>query len=177
MNRLEAPRLVLVPATAELVRMEISDRAALGRALGAAVPDNWPPELLADALPWFADQLEADPVKVGWLCWYGVLRGEGDDPAALAASGGFTGPPTEGSVEMGYSVLPQFQGRGLATEMAAALVAWALSHPDVSRVVAEVSAQNTPSLRLLRRIGFVERGPGREVGHLRFEREAKGLQG
>ena len=159
-------RLRLVPSTAALVRAEIADHAALGAALEADIPANWPPDTLTDALPFFLEQIEAAPDTSGWWGWYALLH----DPAAdvLAASGGFMGPPNNGVVEIGYSVLPQFQRRGLATEMMQALVAWAAQHPGVTQIVAEVDAENEPSRRVLVALGFVEAGAGREPGHLHF---------
>ncbi|MER3514457.1 MAG: hypothetical protein C4310_08775 [Chloroflexota bacterium] len=55
----------------------------------------------------------------------------------LVGSGGFKGPPHAGAVEIGYSVLPQYQGKGYATEMVAGLVRRALKHAEVDRIVAE----------------------------------------
>jgi [ribosomal protein S5]-alanine N-acetyltransferase len=167
---LTTARMRLVPRTAELTRAEIADRAAFAALLRATVPANWPPDLLADALPWFLQQLETAPDQVGWLDWYGLVRGIGDQPDALVASGGFLGSPQDGTVEVGYSVLPQFQRQGLATEMVAALVDWALAQAGVQQVVAEAHADNTPSVRLLGRLGFVAIGAGREPGHLRLRR-------
>lgn len=167
---IETRRLRLVPSTVELARAEIADRGAFVALLGAEVPGSWPPEMLADALPFFLGQLEQSPGLAGWLGWYGLLRGEGGAPDTLVASGGFMGRPEGGTVEVGYSVLPDFQRRGIAGEMIAALVGWALAQDGVERVVAEIQRDNTPSLRLVRSLGFVEIGPGKEEGHLRFER-------
>ena len=170
METIETERMRLTAGTAGLLRREAEGRAALGRALVADVPPSWPPETIRDAMPWFAAQLASDPGLTGWLCWYGIVRGAGAGSDTLIASGGFLGPPTDGSVEIGYSVLPEYERRGYAGEMAAGLTAWALRQPGVARVTAEADAQNTPSVRLLRRLGFIETGPGREPGHLRFER-------
>ena len=172
METLHTARMRLVPATAEMVRLEIGDRDGLTEALGADVPADWPPETIRDALPWFASQLEAEGCLTGWLCWYGIACGPEAD--TLAASGGFMGPQEDGAVEIGYSVLPAFQGRGYATEMAAALTDWALTQPGVVRVVAEADEGNTPSVRILRRLGFTEAGPGRDPGHRHFERVGVG---
>ncbi len=168
--KIQTSRLWLVPATAELVGLEISSREAFGQALGADIPANWPPELVADALPWFLRQLEADSRLSGWLCWYGVEgKGENGKPV-LVASGGFFGPPQEGTVEVGYSTLPQFQGRGYATEMVEGLINWALSQSMLRRVVAEASSSNSASLRVLEKLGFAQSGIGREPDSLQFER-------
>src|SRR5512137_1070961 len=123
---IETARLRLIAATVALARAEIADRGELARFLGASVPANWPPESLADALPQLFRWLEAAPDCIGWFGWYALAAGDGVAASVLVASGGFKGPPKNGAVEIGYSVLPQFQGRGYATEMVSGLVRWAL---------------------------------------------------
>ncbi len=162
--------MTLVPATAELIGLELDDPDALGCALQADVPPNWPPALIRDALPWFRSQLEADPALSGWLCWYGMVRNAEGGAALLAASGGFMGPPVEGIVEVGYSILPQFGGQGYATEMMGALTDWAFAHSNISTVAAEALPDNGASLRVLKKLGFVQAGIANDPVHLRFER-------
>lgn len=165
------PRLRVVPATVALARAELTDRAAFAALLDARVPADWPPESAADALPWFLEQLEAAPdEQAGWLAWYGVRAAADGEPATLVGGAGFLGPPADGTVMTGYSVLPQYQNRGYATEMVGALVGWAMTQPGVRRVVAETGAGNGPSVKLLTGLGFREVGPGEEAGSLRFER-------
>ena len=165
----ETARLKLMPATVALARAEIGDRDEFARLLGASVPDNWPPETLADALPLFLGWLEAAPDRVGWFGWYALAVGGGSAAPVLVAGGGFKGPPQEGSAEIGYSVLPQFQGRGYATEIVVGLVRWALGQPGVARVVAETEWANPASVRVLTKAGFVPGGPSTEPGGERFE--------
>jgi len=72
---------------------------------------------------------------------------------------GFLGVPgADGSVEIGYSVIPDRRGRGYATEAARTLVDWALRQPDVTTVVAGCDNDNVPSIRTLERLGFVRTG-------------------
>ncbi len=165
---IETARLKLLPATVALARAEIDDRGAFARLLGASVPDNWPPETLADALPLFLRQLEAAPDRVGWFGWYALAAGGGPAAPVLAASGGFKGPPQDGTAEIGYAVLPQFRGLGYATEMVGGLVRWALGQPGVARVVAETEWANPASVRVLRKAGFDLAGPAAEAGGARF---------
>lgn len=166
-------RLRLIPATAETIRAEIEDHAELGKLLNAEIPDAWPPEMLADALPWFLSQFEAKPDLVGWLGWY-AIRIE-TTPALLVGSAGFMGLPKEGEVEIGYSVLPQFQRQGVAREMVTALIDWVLDQPGVERVVAEIHHENTPSLSLINSLGFLASGPGKEPDHQRFHHSRPNL--
>jgi len=78
---LVTPRLTLIPATTALVQAEIGPQDLFSQALGAKVPENWPPELLVDVLPFFLEQLKQDPALVGWLSWYWVLRREATEEA------------------------------------------------------------------------------------------------
>jgi len=166
---LETDRLKLVPATVDLARAEMADRREFARLLGASVPDNWPPETLATALPSFLNWLEAAPDRVGWFNWYALAAGEAPASEVLVASGGFKGPPRDGTAEVGYSVLPQFQGRGYATEMVGGLIRWAFDQPGVIRLVAETEWANPASVRVLRKAGFSSLGPTTEPGGTRFE--------
>jgi len=165
---IETARMRLVPATVALARAELTDRAEFAHLLSAAVPGEWPPEMLADALPIFLEWIEAAPHQAGWYVWYAVTRASGEVGPMLIASGGFKGPPQDGTVEIGYSVLPRFQGQGFASEMVRALIDWAFVQPNVMRIVAETTEGNTPSVRLLNRLGFVRTEPAVEPGHLRF---------
>ena len=164
-------RLTLVPFTLALIRAEIGDRAEFARLLGASIPDNWPPETLVDALPLFLSWLEAAPDQVGWFGWYGLVttREGAAGPPELVGSGGFLGPPQLGQVQVGYSVLDQFQRRGYATEMVVSLVRWAFEQPGVTCVNAETEWANPASVRVLEKSGFVLVGPAAEPGGTRFE--------
>jgi RimJ/RimL family protein N-acetyltransferase len=56
--------------------------------------------------------------------------------------------------EIGYVVHPDFQGRGLATEGARALLHLAFEAMDMHRVVARIDPLNTGSAAVLRRLGM-----------------------
>jgi RimJ/RimL family protein N-acetyltransferase len=154
-----------------MARAEVCDRTAFARLLAATVPENWPPESAADALPWFLKQLEADAANFGWLAWYGVDNGQASEGRTLIGSVGFKGRPNaEGTVEVGYSVLPQFCRQGYAGEMLGGILGWAFRSPDVARVIADTMPANTPSVRVLLRHGFRQVGPGSDEGSLLFEK-------
>lgn len=159
----------LVASTVELVRSEAADREAFARALEAVVPPDWPPDEAADALPWFLEHLErAEGRDAGWYGFYGVVV-DASEPV-LVAGGGTLGPPVDGLVEIGYSVLPAFQRRGYALEMMTAIVDWIGGDPRVTGITAETGAANLPSRDLLGRLGFAETGPGRDAESLRYAR-------
>lgn len=171
--RITTPRLELIAATTALLEMELASPQRLGVALGVQVPDGWPPgEYDEHAIRWLLERLSAQPEAAGWFAWYALLKAESDGAMPhLVAAGGYTGPPTEdGEVELGYSVVPAFGKRGIATEMVAALVGRAIAAERVTRVIAHTFPANIGSIRVLEKNGFVPEGPGKEEGTIRFGR-------
>ncbi len=164
------PRLDLVAATLEHVEAELESHAALQRVLGASVPQDWPPgEYDRNAQEFFQAQLASGgPSLVGWLTWYAVTRDDRGRRQSLVAGAGFLGPPANGVVEIGCSIIPEARGRGYATEIVRALLAHAFAHPDVAEVIAHTSDENTASTRLLLRCGFGRVGPGQEPGSIEY---------
>lgn len=61
-------------------------------------------------------------------------------------------------LEIGYLIVPENWGRGLATEIAGALVDYIFAGFDVPRIVAVVDPENIPSQRVLQKCGFQIRG-------------------
>lgn len=168
----QTARLDLVAASVEHLRAELESFERLGEVLGAEVARGWPPGVYdQDAMRFFLDRLLSDGDEaVGWYGWYGVRRAAPGQSALLVAAAGYMGPPSEGAVEIGYSVVGAERGAGYATEVAEGLAARALAMPGIERVLAEVHALNTASLKVLGKCGFRQIGPGREKDHLRFER-------
>jgi len=68
-------------------------------------------------------------------------------------------PPDEG--EFIYALLPEYRGKGLATEIAAALVEYGFRQLGFERVLATIDPANIPSVRVAEKLGFVlhERKP------------------
>lgn len=166
---LKTPRLTLIPATLAHVDAEIDAPETFGALLGATVPPGWPPGLYdRDAMAFFRQQLrEHGDALVGWLGWYAVL--DAPEPT-LVACGGYFGPPEDGAVEIGYSVVESFRRRGIATELIGALVENAFAR-GVDTLTAHTDTDNLASQAALRRAGFVETGPGVEPNTVRFEFE------
>ena len=172
--KLETPRLELIATTLEHLRVELETPERLGEALQAVVPPSWPPGLYdRDAMRYFHGRLlELGDAGEGWYGWYAIRRAEVGQSRFLVGAVGFMGPPAaDGSVEIGYSIAPEARGQGYATEIVGALVDRAFQTASVRRVLAETHETNAPSIRALERHGFVRIGPGREAGHVRFERQ------
>lgn len=148
--RISSERLDLVAMTWEIVDALIGgDADRLARLTGARfrVPVQ-PPPLTRDALPFMRDRLNSDPTEVGWSQWLILLRETG----SAAGSAGFVGKPDDaGVVTLGYSIYPEFEGRGVATEAARALIEWAFDQAEVIRVRATIPPWHAASLRVARK--------------------------
>src|SRR5262245_44379047 len=99
--------LALVLQTPEEVRARV---ALMAPALKAEISADWLQQLAASS--------EADP----WVHGFEMVRRDG---GAAVGHCGFKGPPRDGVVEIAYGVNPDQEGKGYATEAAAALAEFA----------------------------------------------------
>jgi ribosomal-protein-alanine N-acetyltransferase len=173
-SKIYTSRLTLIAATVEHIRVELETPEQLSTLLDAEVPHDWPTgEYDRDAMEFFRTRLEEGGKEVeGWYGWYAVRTADEKAGRALVGASGYFGPPdSEGVVEIGYSVLPEWQRQGYASEIAEALVEQAFCHAPVTKVIAHTMQSNPASIGVLLRCGFQERGAGTEAGTLRFEHE------
>ncbi|AQP44746.1 GNAT family N-acetyltransferase [Tessaracoccus flavus] len=63
-------------------------------------------------------------------------------------------PGEDGVAEIGFTLRPEYQGKGCATEAAAAVVDDLVSRLGCHRIVAQLSPQNDASKRVLERLGM-----------------------
>ena len=153
---LETERLRLTAMTAEALGAWIEeDVHALRRETGAAfeAPVRTPP-LFGEDLPTFRDGMRQAPDELGWWVWLVSTR----DDARPVGVCGLGGVPVNGSVTLGYSVFPEEEGQGFATEASAGLVRWVLGQAQVERVRATVPTWNLASVAVARKLGMVEVG-------------------
>jgi len=64
-------------------------------------------------------------------------------------------PDSEGSVEIGYGISPDFERKGLTTEAVQALVSWAFLDYRVQIVRAETLKDNLASQAIVKKCGMV----------------------
>jgi RimJ/RimL family protein N-acetyltransferase len=141
---------------AEMTADDLGDMAAL---LGDAhVMRYYPrPKTREEALSWI-EWNQGLYQQEGFGLWTIRLRATGD----FVGDCGLTLQDVEGTteVEVGYHVRADLQGRGYATEAAAACREYALQELGLSRLIAIIDPDNRASLRVAEKIG------------LRFERDA-----
>jgi len=170
MLKITTGRLELIAGTQELARANIFNSTEFERLLDARVPDEWPPPLSdMDSMKWFERYLLEHPDSIGWVTWYFILRTDDLGERVAIGNGGFKGKPdSDGTVEVGYSILEEFQRAGYATEAAKGLVSWAFEHEEVNRVIAETFPALVGSIGVLENIGLVFIGKGSEEGTIRY---------
>jgi ribosomal-protein-alanine N-acetyltransferase len=110
-------------------------------------------------------------VSARWLA--GLRTASGPDPwhygfflversrGEIIGTAGFKGPPPpdgDGMVEIAYGVVPSLEGRGYATEAAAALVRFAAADERVRLIRAHTLPELNASTRVLRKCGFAHIG-------------------
>ncbi len=159
---IRAARLDLVVITPDLMRAILDgDWARATRMLSAGIPQ----EFQAEDWQWLTgrpDKAEADPEVMAWLPRMLVLRdatGQVGGERVVVGEAGFHGPPDDdGRVEIGYMMVTQYRRRGFAEEAVRALIGWAAAAHGVTRIRACISPQNSPSLNLIRKVGFSQVG-------------------
>ena len=120
---------------------------AIDRAASDALMDRIGAQIAADGFGFWAAERREDGVLVGMI---GLRRVD-----FLAG-----GP----AVEMGWRLHPDAQGTGLATEGAAAALAWGFANLDVDEIVAFTAQSNVRSQAVMQRIGMVP-APDRDFDH------------
>src|SRR6478672_11126182 len=87
------------------------------------------------------------------------------DTREVVGGVGFFGPPSTGSVEIGYGIVESRRLRGYATEAVIAMIREAFKRPGVDEVIATTTPDNLASIRVLEKAGmtFVRNIEGSEV--------------
>ena len=86
----------------------------------------------------------------GWV----QLSVEQLDDGRLIGDVGFSPADEPGVIKVGYTMAPEVQGRGYATEAMRALVAYIFETLGAEIVRAYASAENAPSIRVAEKIGM-----------------------
>jgi RimJ/RimL family protein N-acetyltransferase len=149
MLTIETQRLKMLPFTLDAMKAAtLASKEPLEAILGATVPASWPGPDLADALPIFAARLEKDPTA-----WSGLIIHKADQ-ILIGDMGMMGGPDDQGMVEIGYSIIPEYRNQGYASEMAHALVQWAIQEPSIKVISAKTLKDNAPSIKVITRAGL-----------------------
>jgi RimJ/RimL family protein N-acetyltransferase len=113
---------------------------------------------------------------------YGFFAVEDRATGAFVGEAGFSffrrglGSRYEDAPEATWTIAAERRGAGLATEAAAAALAWADEQIRLPRTLCMIHAANRPSLRVAEKLGYREFGRVAHQGHpaVYFERERRG---
>lgn len=164
MPHLQTERLVLREIHPEhdlaaIYDLFADERVALSTDTGPFT-EMWQAE---EVMNWFAAIRRA---RQG-LRWAITLR-EGD--GSLIGTCGFNSwSRRNNSAGIGYDLMPEFWGRGIATEAVRAMLEWGFEHLALNRIQADVIVGNVTSGRVLQKLGFVAEGVQRAGGFWRGE--------
>lgn len=169
-HTISSSRLDLVGFTEALCIADMTSPRELSAHLNARIPDAWPPEQMdAGVYGTFLSLLQkgGDP---GFYAFYWIARSSALIPErTLIGSGGFLFD-NESSPELGYSVLPEFQYQGFATEAVAVMVDWLHQTHGISAIRASTYPHLKGSIRVLEKNGFQYVGFGSEEGTIVYLR-------
>jgi RimJ/RimL family protein N-acetyltransferase len=133
----QTPNLRLVARTRDDVRAHL---------------EQMPPEERAGVSPAWLALLDASAPCDPWIHGFAVVH---QTSGIVVGQCGFKGPPAaDGVVEIAYGVSPEHQGKGYATEAAAALVGYAFVTGHVRVVRAHTRPEPNASTRVLTKCGF-----------------------
>ncbi len=148
----KTPRLTLRPYTSEqliaLIEAPETFREIAGIPAAAGLHEFYVSGEVDPA--WLANLRTVDDSQT-WNLGFAVVDPESQ---SVVGSGGFKGPPDEyGVVEIAYGIVPSFQSRGYATEVAAALTAYCFDN-GVTTVRAHTLPVTNASNHILGKLGF-----------------------
>jgi RimJ/RimL family protein N-acetyltransferase len=145
---MDAPALLLIDATYNMLEAAGEDEVRLAKLLHAAVAQDWAG--FPESLPALLEARRRDPHSP-WGTLFFLL----EEPRTLIGMGGYKGEPDEqGVVEIGYAIAPAYQRRGFATRAARMLVQRAFADENVQAVEAQTLAHPNASTRVLEKVGL-----------------------
>ena len=159
---IETERLILRPyAEADRAPFaEINGHADVGAWLGGVMDRE-----ASDAL---MTRINVHVEEHGFGVWAAERRADGRLVGAIGLQVVKEGAlPFGPAVEMGWRLHPEVQGQGLATEGAAAALAWGFANLPVDEIVAFTAEANVASQAVMRRVGMAP-DPARDFDHPRL---------
>lgn len=152
---IETKRLILIPLTYEQTEKFMHLDSRLEDELGLTRAERELTIQYRDAirkyiLPW----IKNDPENYLFATIWVIVEKASN---TIAGEIGFKKKADEnGYLEIGYSTQPKFRIQGYMTEAIAAMVKWAFTFEEVKAVIAETTDKNIPSIKVLRKNGFID---------------------
>lgn len=160
---IDTRRLKIIPFTKEIIQAAIQQNNEQLSKLDIIPTIEWPEPGLIEALPYFNQQI-IDHGITGYNSWL-ILDKQTND---IIGSLGFINEPDDnGSIEIGFGIIPSKRCQGYCEEAANALIKWVEIKPEVKMITAQCNDDNERSIKLLKKIGFKKKG--KEDSMLKWE--------
>ena len=92
---------------------------------------------------------------IWYTLWFIKLK---DSENEIVGSLSFKGITETGVIEIGYGINEGYENKGYTTEAVQAVVKWASKQENVKQIEAEAEENNTASIRVLEKCGFIPDG-------------------
>jgi len=129
---------------------DLPDATAVDMPDGAVHEDNAEAVSLHDEL-YLAWTLQS-PDKAPWL-WIIIHVEDNMLIGEIGTHNPLSPTDADDNIQIGYSLVPDYHGRGYMTEAAFAYVAWAFTHPELKWIFAMTETANSRSRRVLEKLG------------------------
>lgn len=152
---LETPRLIIVATPLAVVEQRLTQET-----FDAVVPIGEESEHIHFPAEWPGDALVLFPMMVSDYNpddWGGMVI-EQATKTAIGQIGTIGKPDSAGRIEIGYGLNPAARNQGYATEAVGALITFLRTQPTVHTISAETRTDNSGSIRVLEKLGFVRDG-------------------
>jgi [ribosomal protein S5]-alanine N-acetyltransferase len=162
--KIETPNLILLACDQQTLEYAILGNQQLSIHIDAIVPDDWT-EFGARALKYSLDKLKSSEGETGWWSYLPIHKAENK----LIGLCGYKGQPNEkGQVEIGYEIKTEYRNKGLATELAKALIENAFNFETINSIQAHTLGEINASNKVLSNCGFqkIDEIDGKELGTL-----------
>lgn len=141
----------IVPCSAEHLEKLIEGADAFLKAYGFQVADGYMP--FEGALQYILNEMQSSQLWHPWLPYLFIFYPD----QALVGLGGFKAVPnSKRTVEIGYSVAPDYQSRGFATSAVRQFIKIAFESKLVDCVCAHTLAEPNASARVLEKCGMTQ---------------------
>jgi RimJ/RimL family protein N-acetyltransferase len=168
MRDIVTPRLSLIAITPDMLFSEKNGDGRLGEHIQCVIPANWPPtDWEPHVLDFLLRQLTEHPEQLGW-CRYVSFKPPHGQRALIGTLGAFTRAERPSECEIGYSILAPYEGRGLATEGAGAMIDYLRGNAQLSSIIAHSLPSLPASFRVMEKCGMAFDGAGEEEGTIRY---------
>lgn len=143
-------RLKIITFELEMIKALLEGPEQLAKIVPYQVPAEYPMDVYKQFFPYKIERFTQQPEE---NIWEGLII-HNETQTIIGDIGYKGGPNDKGEINLGYSVLPRFQGNGYASEAAAAMVQWGLDQPGVRKITATCSLENAASIRVLQKAGL-----------------------